>query len=138
MFPACSPAATSRAAPASSFTLSATAAKPPRPLTVTWPIATSRGRSKTRTSERPMSSGVVRRLRVGGLDALQFHRLHRLRNSLLQQMELRQLLGLFNDHTVELIVLMFQMRQVRLHLLQPRRKFRVHDPSLPKTPPRRT
>jgi hypothetical protein len=72
----------------------------------------------------------MRRLGVGGLDALQFDALDGLGNLLLERLQFRELPRLFEHHLVKLVVLMLEMGQVRLQFFQTPGEFFVHGSSL--------
>jgi len=68
----------------------------------------------------------MRRLGVGGFDALEFDAFDGLGNFLLERLDFRQLPALFEHDLVELIVLMFEMGEVGFELFQSFGEFFVH------------
>jgi hypothetical protein len=76
---------------------------------------------------------IMRRLGVRGFDALQFDALDCLRNFLLLRLQFRQRSRLLGHDLIKLVVLMFQMGQMRFHRFQPFHYFFFHAPSLTQT-----
>ena len=68
----------------------------------------------------------MRRLRIRGLDALQFNALHGLCDLLLLYLRFRQQPRLLQHHLVQLVVLMLQVREMRFQLFQAFGDFFVH------------
>ena len=73
----------------------------------------------------------MRRLRVVGLNAFQFQRFHRARLPLDFLFQTLQQFALLNDHAVQLLNLVFEMREVRLQFFGAPGMFVCHAAILP-------
>ncbi len=68
----------------------------------------------------------MRRLGIGGFDALEFDAFDGLRDFLLEGVHLGQLTALFEHDLVELIVLMFEVGEMGFEFFKPLGEFFVH------------
>lgn len=71
----------------------------------------------------------MRRLGVGGLDAVQLGRLHGVSETLLVGLQFPDHFRLFDDHPVQLFILSFKVGDVRFKAIQALDKFRFHEKS---------
>lgn len=72
----------------------------------------------------------MRRPGVGGFNPFQLDGFHRLRDPLLPGLQFGQLPRLFEHDLVELVILVFEVGQVRFNLVQPFNEFFFHEESL--------
>jgi hypothetical protein len=77
---------------------------------------------------------MVRRLRIRGFDPVQFHHFHGARNPLLLNLHPAERASLFQHDLVELIVKMFEMREIEFNSFQPFGELLVHYGKVPGIP----
>jgi len=73
---------------------------------------------------------IVRRLGARGFDPVQFHHFHGARNPLLLNLDSAERASLFEHDLVELIVKMFEMREMGFNLFKPFGELLVHQESV--------
>jgi len=77
---------------------------------------------------------MVRRLGARGFDPVQFHHFHGARNPLLLNLDSAERASLFQHDLVELIVKMFEMREMGFNLFEPFGELLVHYGKVPGIP----